>query len=127
MISKINLDKVGIGASFLCAIHCALLPLLFTTLPMLSVELLENKKVELGFIVFSLIVGCSALYNGYSRHHHKTLPLFVFIAGIALLFIAHYLLEYNWETLVKIIGAITIIIAHTLNWHFCKQCSICKY
>lgn len=126
MISKINLDKVGIGASLLCAIHCALLPLFFTTLPLMSIEILENEQVELGFILFSLIVGCFALYNGYKRHHLKTLPLFVFVAGIALLLFANFLLEDSRETIVKITGAATIIIAHILNWHFCKQCTICK-
>ena len=74
MIRKLNLDKVGIGASLLCAIHCALLPVLFTTLPLMGVELLENEQVELGFILFSLVVGCFALYNGYKKHHHKKLP-----------------------------------------------------
>jgi len=38
MIQKLDLDKVGIGASLLCAIHCALLPVLFTTLPLLGVD-----------------------------------------------------------------------------------------
>lgn len=126
MIAKINLDKVGIAASLLCAIHCALLPILFTTLPLLSVELLENKLIELGFILFSLLVGCFALYNGYARHHRKTWPLFLFAAGIALLLIAHFLLEENWETAIKITGATIIIVAHILNWHSCKHCTICN-
>jgi len=52
MIQKLNLDKVGIGASLLCAIHCALLPVLFTTLPLMGVELLKSKHVEPGFILF---------------------------------------------------------------------------
>jgi len=115
MIAKINLDKVGIGASLLCAFHCALLPVLFTTLPLLGVELLENERIELGFILFSLVVGYFALYNGYKRHHHKTLPLFVFVAGIALLLFANFLLEDSRETIVKITGAATIITAHVLN------------
>ncbi len=125
MILKIDLDKVGIAASSICAIHCALLPVLFTTLPLMGVELLENDQVEIGFIFFSLMVGCFALYNGYKRHYHKTLPLFVFLAGIALLLIAHFLMKENWETIVKITGAATIIIAHILNWRFCKHCTIC--
>jgi hypothetical protein len=79
MILKLNLDKLGIGASLLCAIHCALLPVLFTTLPLMGIELLENEQVELGFILFSLVVGCFALYNGYKKHHRKISPLKVFV------------------------------------------------
>ena len=52
MIQKLNLDKVGMGASLLCGIHCALLPVLFTTLPLIGAELLKSKHVEPGFILF---------------------------------------------------------------------------
>ncbi|MEP6712077.1 MAG: MerC domain-containing protein [Ferruginibacter sp.] len=126
MIAKINLDKVGIGASLLCAIHCAVLPVLFTTLPLMGVELLENEHVEFGFILTSLVIGCFALYNGYKKHHHKALPLFVFVGGIALLLTANFLLVDKAETIVKMVGAIAIIIAHILNWYNCKHCKICK-
>lgn len=124
MIQKINLDKIGIGASLLCAIHCAALPVLFTTLPLLGVELLENEKVELGFILFSLVVGSVALYNGYKKHHHKK-PLALFITGISLLLFANFFLEESTETIVKMAGAATIILAHVLNWRGCRQCQIC--
>lgn len=126
MIQKINLDKIGIGASLLCAIHCAALPVLFTTLPLLGVELLENEKVELGFILFSLVVGSVALYNGYKKHHRKKLPLALFIMGMSLLFFANFYLEEGAETLVKMLGAATIIWAHVRNWQGCRQCDVCK-
>jgi len=126
MLAKINLDKVGICASLLCAIHCALLPVLFTTLPLMGVELLENKHVELGFILTSLIIGCFALYNGYKKHHHRKLPLLLFIVGISLLLFGNFLLEDSQETIVKIIGALVIVSSHILNWYRCKQCELCK-
>jgi len=126
MILKLNLDKVGIGASLLCAIHCALLPVLFTTLPLMGVELLENEQVELGFILFSLVVGCFALYNGYKKHHHKKLPLLLFITGISLLFFANFFLEGGTETIVKMAGAAVIVCAHIINWRCCRQCELCK-
>jgi len=126
MIQKLNFDKIGIGASLLCAIHCALLPVLFTTLPLLGIELLENENVELGFILFSFIVGCIALYDGYKNHHHKKLPLILFVVGILLLFFANFFLEESTETIVKTVGAAFIISAHVVNWNSCKQCEICK-
>ena len=126
MLQNLNLDKVGIGASLLCAIHCALLPVLFTTLPLMGVELLENENLELGFILLSLIVGCFALYNGYKKHHQKILPICVFVAGIALLLFASFWLEDNMETIVKIAGAAFVITAHILNWYNCKHCKICQ-
>lgn len=125
MTTRINLDKIGIGTSLLCAVHCILLPVLFTTLPLMGVEILENELLELVFILFSLIIGCLAMYNGYSKHHHKLLPLVLFILGISLLFFANFFLEDNQETIIKIIGATTLIIAHLINWQNCKRCIIC--
>lgn len=42
---------------------------------------LENEKVELGFILFSLVVGSVALYNGYKARlsHTSTLHQVLFI------------------------------------------------
>lgn len=125
MIQKINLDKIGIGASLLCAIHCAALPVLFTTLPLLGVELLENEEIELGFILFSVVVGSVALYNSYTKHHGKKLPFILFIIGISLLFFANFFLA-SGETIVKMIGAAAIIWAHALNWQGCRQCERCN-
>ena len=126
MIAKINLDKVGIGASLLCAVHCVLLPILFTTLPLMGIELLENKNVELGFIVFSFAVGCLGLYTSYKKHHHKTLPLLLFVIGISCLLSSNYLLGESMEAFGKITGASIIIMAHIINWRHCKSCKICK-
>jgi len=67
---------------------------LFTTVPLFGVELLENKNIELGFIITSLIIGCFALYNGCKKQHHKISPLIVFVASIMLLFFANF----SWKT-----------------------------
>lgn len=125
MIKKLNLDKIGVGASLLCAVHCALLPVVFTTLPLLGVELLENEKVESGFILFSAVVGCVALYSGCKKHRKK-LPLVLFITGISLLVFAHYFLEGGMEVSIKMTGATTIISAHIINWRNCRECERCK-
>jgi hypothetical protein len=41
-----RLDSIGITASTLCAIHCAAMPLLFTSLPLLGLGFLANAWVE---------------------------------------------------------------------------------
>ena len=43
---KINWDALGITASLACAIHCALLPLFFTSLPILGINIIENPVVD---------------------------------------------------------------------------------
>ena len=39
---KINWDALGIGASLACAIHCALLPLFLSSLPLFGTNIINN-------------------------------------------------------------------------------------
>jgi MerC mercury resistance protein len=83
---KINWDALGISASIACAIHCALLPLVFTSLPLFGVDIIENIAFEYGMIILALVVGIYSLYHGYKKHHHNILPIALFVAGIGFLF-----------------------------------------
>ena len=42
MNHKINWDGLGVTTSLICAIHCAVLPLLFTSLPLLGGDIIHN-------------------------------------------------------------------------------------
>jgi hypothetical protein len=41
---KINFDALGIVASIACAIHCAILPLIISTLPLFGINIINNIK-----------------------------------------------------------------------------------
>ncbi|MFK9892529.1 MerC domain-containing protein, partial [Escherichia coli] len=45
---KINWDALGVVTSVACAIHCAVLPLVLTSLPLFGVEIIDNLYFELG-------------------------------------------------------------------------------
>jgi hypothetical protein len=45
-----TVDQLGITASLACAIHCAALPFLITTLPLLGLDFLANKWIEIVMI-----------------------------------------------------------------------------
>ncbi|HEY2583370.1 MAG TPA: MerC domain-containing protein, partial [Mucilaginibacter sp.] len=51
---KSGLDNVGMTASVLCAIHCALVPLLITSLPLLGLGFLANPWLEWSMIILAL-------------------------------------------------------------------------
>ena len=44
---KINYDALGIATSLACAIHCAILPLVLTSLPVLGVNIIHNIPFEI--------------------------------------------------------------------------------
>lgn len=122
-LRKINLDAIGVSASLLCAIHCAVLPLFFTSLPLFGLEILQNKIFEYSMIAFAGIVGSYALYHGWKKHHHKILPLIIFLTGLSFLVLKEVFIG---EELMLLIPAATMIIgAHVVNYLYCKKANHC--
>jgi hypothetical protein len=113
---KISLDAVGIGASFICAVHCALLPLLFMFLPLTGMKFFHNEVLDFSLIGVSFLVGSAALLRGYRKHHHKINALLLFCLGFPILVIGHFFLKKELSIIVIIISAGLIITAHLINW-----------
>ena len=116
---KINWDALGIGASLACAIHCALLPLFLSSLPLFGVNIIENTGFEIGMIVLALCIGTYSLYHGYRKHHHSLLPLSLFFSGFIFLILKQFFFV-QYETWLLIPAVILIITAHVLNFRFCR-------
>ncbi|RAJ02417.1 MerC mercury resistance protein [Chitinophaga skermanii] len=120
---KINWDAIGIGASLACAVHCVLLPVLFTTLTFFDIELLENIYMEIGTILISMLAGGWALLHGYRHHHQRISLVIMFIVGLALMIGGNFFHHgaHEWlEMVAKLSGAILIISAHIMNYKACK-------
>src|SRR5438105_7580194 len=86
MRSKINWDALGATTSLACAIHCAVLPLLLTSMPIFGINIIDNVSFEYFMIFLAFVIGCYALLHGYRKHHHSLFPIFIFSTGILLLF-----------------------------------------
>ena len=65
---RINWDAIGISASIACAIHCALLPLFLTSLPLFGINIIHNLVFEIGmkveFLKLGYILGSNFLVCG---------------------------------------------------------------
>jgi len=121
---KINLDGLGIATSLACAIHCAVLPLFFSSLPLLGINILENHVFELGMIGLAFIIGTSALWHGFRRHHKLIWPLLLFATGIGLLAtkeLSHQSHAWYWV----LPAVICIVSAHILNYFLCRRAKSC--
>lgn len=77
-------DRVGATASFLCAIHCALLPFVLAMLPFVGLGFLADHRFERAFVLFACVLATLALGRGF-RRHQEPLPLLLAAPGIALL------------------------------------------
>jgi hypothetical protein len=118
MPQKINWDAIGISTSLACAIHCALLPLFLTSLPLFGVNIIENQGFEYGMIILALVVGGYSLYHGKKKHHHSWLPTIFFVIGIALLLAK--MQWHEWRLQLLIPAVVSIITAHYLNYRLCR-------
>jgi len=115
---KINWDAFGIAASVACAIHCAVLPLILSSLPLFGVNIIENQGFEFIMIALAFLVGVYSLYHGRKKHHHSYYPMLLFAAGICLLFIKSMLHSHS---LMLLLPAVTlVVIAHYLNYKLCR-------
>jgi hypothetical protein len=115
---KINLDALGVTTSVVCAIHCAVLPLLLTSLPVFGFDVIRNDFFEYAMILLAFVVGVYALSHGFRKHHHRLLPLSIFSVGILFL-----LAKQAWHALhiwLLVPAVIAIITAHYLNYRLSR-------
>src|SRR5689334_9998226 len=115
---KINWDALGIGTSVACAIHCAFLPLLLSSLPLFGINIIHNQAFEIGMIVLAFLIGAFSLWHGYRKHHHSILPLALFFIGLLFLILKQFFLEI--ETWLLAPAVIFIIGAHLVNFRSCR-------
>ena len=114
------LDKLGIWASGLCAVHCVSLPVLLPVAPLIGASFFAQDWFEHAILVTSLIVGFWAMLSGYYRYHRQTYPLLSIAAG-GMIYWNKDILGETWEPLTVAVGAFLIIFAHLANQRLCTK------
>ena len=118
-----KLDHIGMTASTLCAIHCAIVPLILTFLPLAGFGFLTNPLFEWGMIALAILLGVSSIFLSYFRTHRRALPLLLLLAGFALIIAGHVYLHGWPEAIIVPAGGLTIALAHFLNYKYVDKCS----
>jgi type IV secretory pathway TrbL component len=116
--AKLNWDAIGVTASLACAIHCAILPLFLSSLPLFGINIIHNLFFEAGMVLLAFGIGSYSFYHGYRRHHHTLLPFILFAIGIALLVVKLFFIQYEKWLLVPAVTL--IIVAHIINFRSCR-------
>jgi hypothetical protein len=119
-----KLDNIGMTASTLCAIHCAAVPVFFTSLPILGLGFLANPWIEWIMIGIAFIVGVSSIGGAFFRTHRKALPLALFIGGFVTIIIGHLFAHGSVaEAFIVPAGGISVAVAHFVNNKYAGTCS----
>lgn len=114
-----NWDGIGIASSLACAIHCAILPLMISSLPLFGINIIHNFVFEWSMIAIAFVVGTYSLLHGYSRHHRSLIPVAIFSVGFIFLFVKQ--LFHQYEIYFLLPAVILIVTAHYINYRFCNR------
>jgi hypothetical protein len=110
-------DRFGATASFLCAVHCAALPLVIAVLPAIGLGFLANHRFERGFVAFASVLAMTTLIVGFRRH--RQFRAFWFLVPGILLLAAGMIVDFDQSatlhaTLVAL-GGTLVAASHVAN------------
>jgi hypothetical protein len=123
--ASINIDKVAIGLSTVCTVHCLLLPIILVMLPALSTNIFGDEVFHQWLLIAVIPTSLIALTMGCRQH--KNLSVMIFgLLGLAILipsaFLGHDLLGEAGEKIASVLGAAFIALGHIRNSSLCKDC-----
>jgi len=121
-----TLDRFGMAASFVCAVHCVLTPILFTLVPLFGLTFLRDKRFDWTFIASSIVIGITSLVPSYLKKHRMLLPIILFGFGVILLIAARQFGSLRAELPVVLGGALLVVTAHRINRRLCRSCEKCQ-
>jgi len=110
-------DRVGFAGSFLCAVHCAVLPLVLALLPAFGLELGGWIDIDQAFVVFATLLGATTLTLGYRRHRVFRAWLWL-LPGLGLVWLGAFTRLHNHSlthALVMTSGGLLLAAAHLIN------------
>lgn len=110
-------DRLGFAGSLLCAVHCAVLPVLLAMAPALGLKLAGGVDVDQAIVVFTALLGVAMLVIGY-RRHRALRPVLLLVAGLALLIVGAFSGAHDHSLAhagVMTAGGLLVAAAHLLN------------
>lgn len=125
-------DRLGFSASTICAIHCALLPLLLSVLPTLGLGFLAHGAFEIIMISTSIVIAAVSLGGSY-RIHRKLNPILMMISGGIILVFNFFGHESHAEIIeplhpyIAAFAGLMIAGAHWVNMRLCSNCNACVH
>ena len=113
-ISTRRLDRLAMGVSGLCLVHCAATAVLIGLLASAG-GLLGKPIIHEAGLTIAMILGAVALGRGV-REHGFVLPAAVGLTGLSIMAYALTLPENGYEALYTVAGVTILALGHRLNW-----------
>jgi hypothetical protein len=84
-VNSSKLDSYGMGVGIACAVHCAVLPLIFSSGFMASASWMDHMFLDIIFLVASLYFAFNSLVRSYGKEHNNVLPLLFAVVGFIII------------------------------------------
>ena len=125
-----NFDIVGVALSFICAIHCVILPILLAMLHSVGWSVHSHSNLSFEWIMVFIIValGTTVLVRGYLNHRRWEVILFLVFSVVIFLFVRPaFGDQMHMHALTSVLGGTSFIIGHIYNWNLCRTCPVCRF
>jgi hypothetical protein len=123
-LSKI--DRLGAGVSFVCAIHCAIVPFAATVLPLLGFGFLADERIERTVLITSIGLASASVCWGIRLHRQRRI-LLLFGAALCLILVGKTFARDKLEIALVVPGAILFVCGHVLNRRLSRHCERCDH
>ncbi len=110
-------DRIGIGLSGICAIHCLLVPVIVSLIPLWPAF---EEFHEYTHLIFFLAIAPTVVLSLRRKHESLSTTIYL-IVGVFIIFLAWFFNEtlgdYG-EAGITLIGSLMLIRGHWLNYKF---------
>ena len=118
-----TMDKVAIGFSVLCAIHCMALPVALTMIPILVVTPLGSENFH-QLMIWLVLPTSSLAFTLGCRHHKDLVVIMLGCIGLMLIGLSAFWVVHAWdetgERVITILGGLVLAFAHVRNHRLCR-------
>jgi hypothetical protein len=120
-------DRVGIGISGVCMVHCLLLPVLLATLPLWPLAEALHGGLHVAFAVLLVPTTLLAGRSGYRKHRQR--GVLVLLVGGLVVVIAASVLGHEMpgafaETSLTLLGSGLLVGGHWRNRRLAGACTV---
>ena len=122
--TQLRTDKWAMTLSFVCALHCLLVPSFIILTSGFFAISIDNEIIHYSILLFAVPISCYALISGYKNHN----TLKFLISGFGGLFMLVFAVMFSGilygefgEKSITLLGSILVIYSHYKNYQTCKS------
>lgn len=124
LITSRKLDKLAVALSGICLIHCLVVPIALTLLPIASINTLSEDIIFHQLMLWLIIpTSTIALFLGCRKHKRATI-IVSGITGLCILIFAaiagHEWLSISAEKGMTVAGGLILALSHIFNYRACQ-------